>query len=337
MADVAKAAGVSASTVSRALRNDLRISEGVREAVKRSAEELGYRPSPMVSALMANRGRGSEQGSDLETIALVTDYGGDVRWQEKDVCRWEYGGMNHRAEELGFSLEEFPVAEYGGDISRVEGVLEARGIRGVILGFSRSRSKRVPMKGGSFVVAGLGAYFREAAVNRANFHGFYNVRLALVEMRKLGYRRTGLVVPELNNRLSGYQWTSGALEWQRNLPVSERCAPFVPDGDASEGAFRDWLKREEPDSLLVYKLPVKSWLAKLSLRIPQDLGVALLFRTENEMKSSAGIDGNLGMVGAAAVDLVVEGLSNSRVGLPEHPKEVLVKGTWVAGESLVEG
>ena len=337
MAEVAQRVGVSASTVSRALRNDLRISASVREAVKATADELGYRPSPMVSALMANRGRGSDQGTGLETLALVTDYGGGVSWQEKDVCRWEFEGMNERAQELGFTLEEFPVSDYGGDIARVESVLEVRGIRGVLLGFSRSRSKRVLLKGNSFVVAGLSAYFREVAVNRANFHGFYNVRLALNEMRKLGYRRTGLVVPELNNRLSGFQWTSGALEWQRNLPKADCCAPFVPDGDDVERAFRDWLEREKPDSLLVYKLPVKSWLAKLSLRIPEDLGVALLFRAERERQSSAGIDGNLAMVGAAAVDLVVEGLSSSRTGLPEHPKEVLIKGTWQSGDSLVGG
>ena len=337
MAEVAKAVGVSASTVSRALRNDLRISAMVREAVREKAEELGYRPSPMLSALMANRGRGSEGGAGLETLALVTDYGGGVRWQEKDVCRWEFEGMSRRAGELGFALEEFPVSEHGGDIARVEAVLEARGIRGVILGFSRSRSRRVLLQGGSFVVVGLSAYFREAAVDRANFHGFHNVRLALNEMRKLGYRRTGLVVPELNNRLSGYQWTSGALEWQRNLSQGDCCPPFVPDGEGAERAFRDWLRREEPDSLLVYKLPVKSWLAKLSLRIPQDIGVALLFRTEDERESSAGIDGHLEMVGAAAVDLVVEGLSSSRMGMPEHPKEVLIKGSWVVGESLVGG
>lgn len=333
MADLAREAGVSASTVSRALRNDPRISAEVRARIRERAVAMDYRPHPMVSALMASRGRsGSEEPG--ETLALITDYGGGERWLAKDVCRWEYEGMVRRAGELGFLIEEFAVEDYQGDLARIEKVLDARGIRGVLLGFSRSRSRRVLLQNDNLVVAGLSAYFREAAVDRANFHGLYNVRLALTEMRKLGYARTALVVPELNNRLSGYQWTSGFLEWQRHLPETEKCLPFVPDGDGGEVSFSKWFKREKPDSLLVYKLPVKSWLAKMGKRIPEDLGLALLYRTEEEMRTAAGINGNLGMVGAAAVDLVVEGLFGHRHGLPEHPKEVLIKGTWVDGGTL---
>ena len=43
--DVAKNAGVSASTVSRALKNDPRISEIVTEKIKMIAGEMGYIPN----------------------------------------------------------------------------------------------------------------------------------------------------------------------------------------------------------------------------------------------------------------------------------------------------
>ncbi len=335
MADIAKLLKVSASTVSRALKNDPRISAELRAIVQQKVQELGYRPNPMVSALMLNR-RSASKHFGMNTIALITDYGGGDHWQQKDVCRWEYEGILKRADELGFHIEEFALADYGGDVTRVESVLKARGVCGVLLGVSRGRSRKTLMATQHFVVAGLSAYFREVTVDRSNFHGLYNVRLALNEIRKLGYRRTGLVVPEFNNRLSGYQWSASALDRQRRLPEEERCAPFVPDGDMAEEAFFKWLDAEKPDSLLVYKLPVKTWLAKRGLRIPQDIGVAYLYRTDAEMKTSAGIDGNLQMVGAAAVDLVVEGLSSNRMGLPEHPKEILIKGHWCAGETLLQ-
>jgi len=88
------------------------------------------------------------------------------------------------------------------------------------------------------------------------------------------------------------------------------------------------MKREKPDSLLVYKLPVKTWLAKSGLRVPEDIGVAFLYRTNDEMKAGPGIDGNLQSVGAAAFDLVGEGLRTNCLGLPQHPKDVLIKGKW---------
>lgn len=333
MARVASEVGVSTSTVSRALRNDPRISTEKRSLIKAAAEKLGYRPNPMISALMLNRGKQSRR-SAMNTIALLTDYGGGESWKSKDVCRWEYAGLMKRADELGFRLEEFAVADFGGDLEKLENVLRNRGIQGMILGFSRSRKFRYPVPSDDFVVAGLSTYFRETMVDRTNFHGLYNVRLALNELKKAGYIRTGLVIPELNNRMSGYQWSASALDWQRNLTPEETCRPFIPESDSAERAFKLWIKKEKPDSLLVYKLPVKSWLARMSLRIPEDIGVAYLFRSESEMKTSAGIDGNLQIVGAAAIDLVVEGLITNRIGLPQHPKEILIKGTWQSGGTI---
>src|SRR5512133_1061710 len=53
MADVARAAGVARSTVSKALRSDPSISERCRKKVRQAATALGYAPDPMVAALMA--------------------------------------------------------------------------------------------------------------------------------------------------------------------------------------------------------------------------------------------------------------------------------------------
>ena len=49
--DIAKELGVSHVTVSLALRNHPRISEATRERVQKKAEQMGYHPDPMLSAL----------------------------------------------------------------------------------------------------------------------------------------------------------------------------------------------------------------------------------------------------------------------------------------------
>lgn len=327
MLKLAQALDLSQSTVSRALRADPRISEATRTRVIEKAEELGYRPNPLVSALMSSRKR-REGSPEAGVIALITDYHDTESWKEKDVCAQEYAGILTRAEETGFRIEEFPMADFGHDGERITRTLLARGIRGVLLGFTRDRQRLGGLSLENFSVAGLSTYFREVPVNRANFHGFYNVTLAMDEIRSLGGRRIGLVVPELNNRVSGYLWSGAALDWQRRIPEIHRCPPFVAEPASEEEAFRKWLGREKPDSLLVYKLPVKTWLSKLGLRVPEDLRLAYLFRTRREMAEWPGIDGNLQRVGAAAVDLVIEGLHTHRLGAPPHPKEVLIKGEW---------
>jgi DNA-binding LacI/PurR family transcriptional regulator len=328
MKTLAEASSLSVSTVSRALRDDRRISQAVRRQVQDLAEALDYRPNPMVSALMASRRKSG--GGEVDTVALITDYRGRGSWQTKDVCQWEYDGICERAAELGFRIEEFALADYGHDPHRLERTLATRGIRGVLLGFTRDRPEKSTLDLKGFSVAGLSTYFKEIPVDRANFHGLYNVRLALEQMRELGFKRTGLVAPEFNNRVSGYLWSGGALDWQRSLPEDERCDPFLPANENSEREFLDWLDQQKPDSIIVYKLPVRSWLSKRGIRVPQDIGLAHLFRTRKEMSQGMGIDGNLQRVGAAAFDLVVEGLNTNRSGIPENPKEVLIRGHWLS-------
>lgn len=53
--DVARAAGVSASTVSRALKNDLRISPAVTKRIKQIAKQVGYIPDITARSLRTGR------------------------------------------------------------------------------------------------------------------------------------------------------------------------------------------------------------------------------------------------------------------------------------------
>jgi DNA-binding LacI/PurR family transcriptional regulator len=333
MAEIAQRLRVAQSSVSRALRGDPRIGPELRGRVREMAAKLGYAPNPLVSALMATRRRRGADGA-VEVIALVTNYGGREDWRTKDVCRWEFQGIQQRARDLGFRIEIFPLGAYRHDMARLQGALRARGIRGVLLGFSRAEREGIPFDCEGFCVAGLSAYFPCVTTDRANFHGFFNVQLALDQYWRLGYRRPALIVPELNNRVSNNLWSGAFLDWQRRLPKKDRLEPFIPREDATAAEFSDWLYRNAPDSLLVYKFPVRPLLAKRGVRVPEDMGLAYLYRTSDEMGAAAGINGNLDFVGAAALDLVVERLYANSTGVRQHPKEVLIKGTWHDGATL---
>lgn len=52
---IALEAGVSVMTVSRALRNQPSSASATRQRIQQIAERLGYRPNPLVSALMSYR------------------------------------------------------------------------------------------------------------------------------------------------------------------------------------------------------------------------------------------------------------------------------------------
>src|SRR6202040_3973741 len=112
------------------------------------------------------------------------------------------------------------------------------------------------------------------------------------------------------------------------------CEPYIPNDAEERGQFYAWLDANRPDSLLVYKVPVRRFLAKRGVLVPDNIGGAYLYRPADEMGAAAGIDGNLSAVGSAALDLVVEKLNANLTNIGSCPKEVLIKGTWHGGATL---
>lgn len=55
--DIARACGCSANTVSRALRDDKRLSEATRLLIRDTADQMGYIPNTMASSLRSGRSR----------------------------------------------------------------------------------------------------------------------------------------------------------------------------------------------------------------------------------------------------------------------------------------
>jgi LacI family transcriptional regulator len=332
MSDVAQATGVSVATVSRALRDDPRITLEVRDKVKAAAQSLGYVPNPLVQSLMSQRRTRSKSG--VETMALITNYPHDA-WQEKDVCRWYFSGMEKRARQLGYRIEVFSLEALHHDPKRLGQVLRARGIRGAILGFSRDLEHPVSVDVSELCVVGLSTYFRDLAVDRVHLNGFHNVKIAIQHLRALGYHRPTLVTPVSNNQIVGGQWSAAALEEQWQRASHEQCPPFMVEGaQVNMKEFREWFEQHKPDALIAYKVPVIELLQRLRLRVPQDIGVAYLYGTEDERKNMAGIDGNLDLVGAAAVDLLAQKLQTHERGFPAHAREVMIAGDWRDGPTV---
>src|SRR5450756_975189 len=77
--DVARAAGVSTATVSRAVRNLPHVSTETRERVQRIAAEMGYTPTPSAASLASGRTR---------TIGLLTPW----------INRWFFANVIEGAE-----------------------------------------------------------------------------------------------------------------------------------------------------------------------------------------------------------------------------------------------
>ena len=129
MRQIAALAGVSAMTVSRALRNSPRITPEVRAKVHKVAARLGYRPDPEVVKLM-NHLRRRSKPTFVASIAALTSLSTDI---EPPFLRRARENAQARAAELGYALEVFRVDAPEKFNRGLERMLVSRGIEGVLL------------------------------------------------------------------------------------------------------------------------------------------------------------------------------------------------------------
>jgi LacI family transcriptional regulator, repressor for deo operon, udp, cdd, tsx, nupC, and nupG len=97
--DVARRAGVSASTVSRSLRGSSKVSERTRERVLRAAAELHYVPSPAASRLASGR---------TNAVGVIVPFA--TRWFFSEVLT----GVEVALREAGYDLLLYNVGDPGG-------------------------------------------------------------------------------------------------------------------------------------------------------------------------------------------------------------------------------
>lgn len=336
MQDIAERAGVSRMTVSRALRHDAKISAATTEKINRIAREIGYRPNPLVSALMADL-RQQHPVNDVSTLAFVTSYPTRFGWREAAAFRHYFIGAQARAHELGYRLEDFWLRQEGMDEKITSRILVARGIAGIMIAPTPDPFTPIALPWEKFAAVAFGYSMNIPPLHRVTNHLSHSILTALQRLRKLGYRRIGLCMPSDANKRVDDAWLSGCLLFQHRLPRHECVRPLLTD-TWSRPVFLRWLRQKRPDVVVTGSFRtdgklVSDWLAEAGYRVPDDIGFALLDWSP-ESGPVAGIDQTFENVGAAAVDLLVEELQRNERGIPRCQKVVMIEGFWRDGDTV---
>src|SRR3954469_24928240 len=99
--DIAREAGVSLMTVSRALRKHASVSPETQSKIERVAKELGYRPNPLISALMSYRRAGKAPHSH-SVLAFVTSFPTRDGWKTRKIYQEFFQGALECADRHGY-------------------------------------------------------------------------------------------------------------------------------------------------------------------------------------------------------------------------------------------
>jgi DNA-binding LacI/PurR family transcriptional regulator len=329
---IAAEAGVSRSTVSRVMRNDSRISLATKKRVRLAANRLGYRPNPLLSALM-ERVRTGRDISYQGTIAMVTEAQVASEWFTPGATSWAsmHAGAVARARECGYKVEYFSTCEFGKDGRRLSRILEARDIHGVYItpGF---RERRACLDWGRVSAATTGHGLHDPMLHRVCYHGYHGIQIACAQLRSLGYRRIALYLGKRNNEVTDNNYLAGFLLFLESVAPEDRIRPVLVPRYTPED-FRDWFRAHSPDAVIGNRSEILEWAGGLGARCPDDFGFVHLDHSPDR-DFCAGINHNSGLVGRGVIDLIIAQIHRGETGVPAHPTTTLVEGYWVSGPSV---
>lgn len=327
MQQVAAAAGVHQTTVSLALRHHPSIPQATRERILQVAEQMGYRPNPLVSTLMSQlrsqRRRTNEAG---EVVAFINLHKPETPMYRYFSLQDMFEGAKKRAEELGFALEVFNLREPNMTSRRLRRILRSRGIRALIFGPMPLNETTLDIDLSGFAAVALGSSLRSPALERIASDHYQCMQLAFANCLRLGYRRIGTLISRtLSTRLED-RWLSAFLSSQRLLPPSQRLRPLL---DNIETEQDKWFRQEKPEVIIS---PLANHWPKLAAHFPT-VAVANLTRKPGD-DACAGIDQNILQVGRISVERVISRLHQNHFGALEQMQSTLLHGTWIDGPTL---
>ena len=330
MQDIATQAGVGKATVSLALRDDPRIRPETRRKIKEVADRLGYRSNPTVANLMAQL-RASREPKFQATLAFLNASPNDKELKSQSTFQSWLRGARERAYTLGYEIDYFWLHEPDITPERRLKILQSRTIRGMILAAVFDDSSIDPedeILFNNFASVATGRKLVDPSPHYACNDHYDTAIKATAQIYKKGYSRPGLVISEKLDRAVEFRFSAGYTSAQK-VPEAKTILPVLYLTD--EAAFGNWFKKAQPDAIITDNVILREWIKKL----PGGEKVGFVHLDwDPELIGWAGTNQNNDKVGSAAVDMIVGQIHRNESGLPAFPKALLVRSTWVEGESL---
>jgi len=228
---VAAHAGVSLATASLALKGSPKVLPATRARVEASAQALGYRAHPYISAQLAavRQGRTAEVQATLAYLFA----------QLEDVNSWEaamdqpYGparkfrAAQTTARKAGYQLEPFLLNQRGRSPSRLHQILESRGVRGLLVDFPAMVPIGIDFDFNRFNCVAF-AEQTEFAPHVYSPNDFQDCMLLFCELWLRGYRRIGYIVADSSSVSSVFRPDAGFRHAQAHLVPDMLRIPLLP-------------------------------------------------------------------------------------------------------------
>ena len=333
MRSLAAEAGVSAATVSFALRNSREVSRATRDRLQRLAVARGYRPDPHVGKLMHHlRTRVSTRATT--NICALTE-----RWPGPRPAPTNYlerlkAGLRARAESLGYTFDVLSLDDYPTRPLLLR-VLVSRGIEGLVILPRREPgdlSARLNWSEYSTVAATssvLAPQFHRVTPNH-----FDNMIHACQQLTHAGFRRIGLAMSREGDVRVNHRW-AGGIAWQNQFGGTRPVAPLIevrPGPNLDAVTLAAWLAREEPDAV-VFETLDRAVLDHAFQTLPARRRPKVVTMNWPNLAADYGIDQRAERIGTVAIEMLAAMITRGEKGVPLLANTMMVDGQWVRAKS----
>jgi len=333
--DVADHLGIHSATVSRALRGDTRITEAVRQQVKKAAEKIGYKRDAKLSELMKHL-RSSKQRSFQGTLAWITNLDPSDADMKAMIDQF-LPPAQKRAEALGYALEAtFNVKP--GDAPNLARIFRARGIHGVWASmFWEVDYDEWKWDWKMFAFIHHGAEPKRRIVDVVDADDRQNIQHLYESLAARGYERIGVATTHHLESEALFELTAGRARFAMQNPAHPAFEPCLVNTLDAAGAAKiaRWIKKHNVDCIVSRWRGMTELLKSVGYTVPKDISLAYVTVRPGggTQHHASGIDVNAAMIASTAIDTLISAVEHRRYGLPSLPRQTLVPGRWHRGDT----
>lgn len=329
---IAERIGCSRSTVSYALRNSPGVSKDTRDRVLAIASEMGWKPNAELNLQMATI-RKVTTSKRSPTIAIIINMSAEeLKGHKAPGLQME--GAKARAKELGFAVDEFNLADNPLSPKRLKGILKARGIDGIV--FMGTIVPEMPEEvlrvGTDFTCAVSGIRYPSLPFHVTVPDFLAAGRSTILEILAQGFKRPGVIISATTDRELNWGFSGGVFTGLMEVTKADRLPILFIEYEEPPGRTMDWLNEHRPDSIVTLDTAhTKGVLQGADMDLPC---FSLDWYPNHDVRG--GMDLMQYDVGKAAVDLVVDQLSQGESGLPTTQHCLNIEGIWATKEQYYE-
>jgi DNA-binding LacI/PurR family transcriptional regulator len=314
MADVARLAGVSASTVSYVLSGARPISQATRERIQHAVAELGYTPNALARGLRGGRSK---------IIALLYPrHGRDLGPSSVEYLL----GASDRAQDLGYHVLLWTTdAEAVDDVAHLAGQGLVDGV--LVMQVRRHDARIAVLRRAGLAFAMIGCDEDPGDADFADTNVDQCARLAVDHLAGEGHRHLGFVNLSASTiharRGNAIRLRDGILRAAARTGVAVTMLTCESSAAGGRGAFFELLARDPELTAVIASNEratpgIMGAAAAFGWRIPQDLSILAIDMPAQAALMTTPTMTTVGpraaQMGAAAVDLLIRRLQDDFTG-----------------------